>query len=255
VVLKFIDIETLKSIDIPDFRSAEPFPWINPRGFLTEAGLQTLTANMPDLALFESSFDTARKSDQAEHQRYILEYQKGLEISPVWDEFVSELLSPVYRDFVTQLLGTKHIQLRMHWHYTPNGCDVSPHCDSQLKLGSQIFYLNTKENWDAEWGGQTVLLDDNGRFETYSAPGFDDFDREWVAETMDNRSIIFGRRGNSWHGVRTINAPEGALRRVFILVYQDARPLKLFRKRMKRLLTGTVDEKKNLVHSFSRGAS
>jgi hypothetical protein len=55
---------------------------------------------------------------------------------------------------------------------------------------------------------------------------------------MDNRSIIFGRKGNSWHGVRAINAPEGVLRKVFILVYEDAHPLKLFRKRLKRLLTG-----------------
>ncbi len=55
---------------------------------------------------------------------------------------------------------------------------------------------------------------------------------------MDNHSVIFGRRGNSWHGVRTINAPEGAMRKIFILVYEDARPLKLLRKRMKRLLTG-----------------
>ena len=51
-------------------------------------------------------------------------------------------------------------------------------------------------------------------------------------------SFIFTRRGNSWHGVRAINAPEGVLRKVFILVYEDAHHLKMFRKRLKRLLTG-----------------
>jgi hypothetical protein len=57
-------------------------------------------------------------------------------------------------------------------------------------------------------------------------------------ETMDNRSVIFGRKSNSWHGVRAINAPEGRLRKVFILVYEDVHPRKMFKKRLKRFLTG-----------------
>jgi hypothetical protein len=236
--LKYIDIDTLKGIDTAAFRAVSPFPWINPQGFLTDEGLEELTAKMPDISLFESTFGYVRKNNQAEHRRYTLEYQDGLDISPAWEAFIAELLSPEYRQFASELMGTKHISLRMHWHYTPTGCDVSPHCDSQVKLGSQIFYMNTRDEWESGWGGQTVILDDHGRFSSDSAPAFDDFDQEWVAETMDNHSIIFGRRGNSWHGVRTINAPEGVMRKVFILVYEDVRPLKLFRKRMKRFLTG-----------------
>jgi hypothetical protein len=236
--LKYIDIDTLKSIDTAAFRAVSPFPWINPKGFLTDEGLDELTANMPDISLFQSTAGYTRKNSQAEHRRYALEYEDGLDISPVWEAFIAELLSPEYREFACELMGTRHVVLRMHWHYAPSGCDVSPHCDSQAKLGSQIFYLNTHDDWDPDWGGQTVILDDDGRFPTHSAPAFDDFDREWVAETMDNHSVIFGRRGNSWHGVKTINAPEGVMRKVFILVYEDARPLKLFRKRLRRFLTG-----------------
>jgi hypothetical protein len=53
---------------------------------------------------------------------------------------------------------------------------VSPHCDSPKKLGSHIFYLNTKEDWDPSWGGETLILDDGGRLPTLRA-GFDRFRR------------------------------------------------------------------------------
>jgi hypothetical protein len=236
--VKYIDIDTLKGIDATAFRAVAPFPWINPQGFLRDEGFAELAANMPDISLFESHFGYARKNNQAEHRRYTLEYEKGLDISPDWEAFIAELLSPEYRQFATQLMGTKHIGLRMHWHYTPNDCDVSPHCDSRVKLGSQIFYMNTRDDWDPTWGGQTVILDDHGRFAAESNPGFDDFDQEWVADTMDNRSIIFGRKNNSWHGVRAISAPEGKMRKVFILVYENTHPGKMFKKRLKRFVTG-----------------
>ena len=55
---------------------------------------------------------------------------------------------------------------------------------------------------------------------------------------MDNRSLIFGRKGNSWHGVRDIHCPESALRKVFIVVFQDVNPRKMLLKRAKRLVRG-----------------
>ena len=55
---------------------------------------------------------------------------------------------------------------------------------------------------------------------------------------MDNRSLIFSRRCNSWHGVRAIECPEGALRKVFIVVFEDYRPARMLAKRMSRLIKG-----------------
>lgn len=236
--MKYIDLDTLEGIDVDAFRARDPFPWTNPKGFLRDEAFDELASHMPDVSLFEPHFGYARKNQQSEHRRYTLEYKKGLDISPSWEAFIAELLSADYRQFVTQIMGTKHIGLRIHWHYTPSGCDVSPHCDSQIKLGSHIFYMNTHDDWDPAWGGQTEILDDQGRFTPKSNPSFDDFDREWVADTMDNRSIIFGRKNNSWHGVRAIDAPEGELRKVFIVVYEDTHPRKLIKKRLKRFLTG-----------------
>ena len=55
---------------------------------------------------------------------------------------------------------------------------------------------------------------------------------------MDNRSLIFGRKGNSWHGVRDIRCPEGVFRKVFIVVFQDTNPRKMLLKKGRRLFRG-----------------
>jgi hypothetical protein len=95
-----------------------------------------------------------------------------------------------------------------------------------------------------------VVLDDGGRFETGSAPAFEDFIAEYPAETADNHSLIFGRRGNSWHGVRKIHCPENHYRKVFIVVFEEYRPLRMFLKKLKRRLSGQslVTHKEGLMY-------
>jgi hypothetical protein len=232
------------AIDREAFRRRHPFPWTNPQGFLTEPGFRELCAHMPELEQFTAFFSKERKHGQKSHDRYVLEYDESLALPEPWARFIDELRSDAYRRFVRGLLGHRFVGLRFHWHYTPAGCVVSPHCDAAGKLGTQIFYLNTPQDWDPSWGGGTVILDDHGRFDPASSPDFDAFEQVAEAETMGNRSIIFGRRGNSWHGVRQIRCPEGALRKVFIVVFEDRNPYKRFIKRykplkqIKRLFTG-----------------
>ena len=157
---------------------------------------------------------------------------------PLNGDFVEELCGDRYRDFVCKLLDVSHVRFRFHWHFTPNGGEVSPHCDSKGKIGSQIFYLNTEDDWQSDWGGETVILDDKGRIEADNAPAFEDFDAEYPADTRDNRSLIFGRQGNSWHGVRRINCPENHFRKVFIVVFEEHRPMRMVAKQARRLVTG-----------------
>jgi Rps23 Pro-64 3,4-dihydroxylase Tpa1-like proline 4-hydroxylase len=149
-----------------------------------------------------------------------------------WREFVEELKGERYKRALCRLVGIRHLDLNFHWHYTPNGCSVSPHCDSKRKLGSHIFYFNTEKDWKPEWGGETVILDDRGRFRMRSAPSFDDFDAAESSTALGNHSLIFTRRGNSWHGVREIRCPEGAMRRVFIVVLNRADPFYRLRSKL-----------------------
>lgn len=219
--MKFLDFDRLHRIDPAEFQHAKPYPWINPKGALTDEGFIRLIETCPDVNKFDPFFNVPRKHGQQSHNRFTLEYRDDLDVAPEWKQFITELRSPEYMSFLERLSGRKSMTLSFHWHYTPRGCSVSPHCDGQHKIGSHIFYLNTEDDWKEEWGGQTVVLDDSGRFHRRSAPKFEDFDSALDSHTLGNYSFLFARQGNSWHGVREIRCPEGQYRKVFIVVIND----------------------------------
>ncbi len=216
--MQYLDFQRLEAIDPVAYQAREPYPWANPQGLLTDAGFAKLRETLPDVSLFERRFGVRRTAGQQPHDRFALEYTDTTPVAGPWREFIEELKGERYRRALCRLFGRPQLALNFHWHYTPNGCSVSPHCDSTRKLGSHIFYFNTAEDWDPAWGGETVLLDDAGRFSTRSAPRFEDFERASSSESLGNRSLLFTRRGNSWHGVREIRCPEGRMRKVFIVV-------------------------------------
>jgi len=225
-----LDTGHLESIATAMFRNAQPFPWLNPEGVLRAEAFERLRTQLPPLELFKESFGRKRAHGQQAHDRYSLEYRPDLPVDPVWHQFIAELNGPEYQGFLARMFATRHITLTYHWHYTPRGCSVSPHCDAKRKLGSHIFYFSTEQDWQAEWGGETLILDDKGRFARNSAPDFEDFDTEIRANAMGNRSLLFQRRGNSWHGVRPLVCPEGLLRKVFIVVVNADTPLARLRR-------------------------
>jgi hypothetical protein len=248
--ISYLNTSVLDAIDPAKFQTRAPFPWTNPQYFIRPACYRELVGNLPDLSRFNAFFGKQRKHGQRSHDRYILDYERGMELPHPWTEFVDGLCGDDYRRFICRLLNVSHVRFRFHWHFTPNGGEVSPHCDSKGKLGSQIFYLNTEDDWDWSWGGETVILDDNGQIASDSAPAFEDFAEAYPAQTKDNRSILFGRRGNSWHGVRSIDCPENYYRKVFIVVFEEYRPLKMVWKKTRRLFTGAklVTEKERLMY-------
>ena len=108
------------------------------------------------------------------------------------------------------------------------------------KLGSRIFYFNEPGKWDPSWGGETLILDDHGKFGLDSAPQFSDLETAAVPSTMGNRSLIFARKPHSWHGVRALTCPEGVYRKVFIIVPED-RALNAMHRAVKFLSLYQVD--------------
>ncbi len=219
--MNYLDYDRLEAIDAAAFQRVSPFPWINPAGLLSEAGYRHLVETLPDRSIFTRMFGVKRSHGQQPHDRYALEYHKTLPVHPHWHGFVTELQGERYGRFLRRLFGRGGIQLNFHWHYTPRGCSVSPHCDAKRKLGSHIFYFNTAEDWDPAWGGDTLILDDGGRFKRNSAPRFEDFVSAESGTSLGNVSLLFKRQGNSWHGVREILCPEDRYRKVFIVVVND----------------------------------
>ena len=216
VEASYLDVDRLQAITTESFKNADPFPWINPPGLMTDEGYQELIANLPDPENFRSSFGKRRRHGQASHDRFSLNYNRRLELPACWHQFVAELEGPAYRRFLQRMLDVDKFDLTFHWHYTPNGCDLSAHCDAEWKLGSHIFYLNTADDWDESWGGQTLILDDGGEFSHRSAPAIDDFKRVIPSTAMGNSSLLFKRTDHSWHGMYPLKQPDGVMRRVFI---------------------------------------
>lgn len=215
--MKYIDENILREIENSDFLNTKPYPWVNPEGILTQWGYRQLVEKLPDMSLFDECFDIPRNHGQKPHDRYQLIYEKGLDIPTPWKEFITELHSEKYRQFISNLFQVKKFHLRLHWQFAVAGCSVSPHCDGDRKIGSQIFYLNTPDTWDESWGGQTIVLDDDGEFDCSSSPSFDAFKKTTVAKSVDNYSFIFAKTNHSWHGMKELTSPEGKMRKVFIV--------------------------------------
>jgi hypothetical protein len=182
------------------------------------------------VSLFTSHFGETRLAGQQNHDRFSLPYRDDLPLAAPWKAFVAELRGTGYETFVRRLIGARSFELSFVWHYTPQGCSVSPHCDSRRKLGSHIFYFNTEQDWDPAWGGDTLILDDGGRFKDRSAPQFEEFERIAATEALGNRSLLFARKEHSWHGVRTLTCPQGLLRKIFIVVINRYSPLDRVRR-------------------------
>ncbi|MGC3871828.1 hypothetical protein ACPF7Z_00990 [Halomonas sp. GXIMD04776] len=229
--MNYLDFDALTKLDAKKFQTQTPYPWINPHGLLTEEGFHALQSSMPGVERFEKNLGEMRHLDQRPHDRLFLEYTPDMALSPHWHAFMAELQGLRYRRFMARILGTNVFHMHFHWHYTPASCPVSPHCGDQRKIGSHIFYFNDGDDWQPEWGGQNVMLNDRGRFVTNSAPAFEDFDEAIESRAMGNYSLIFSRRGNSWHGVREVTCPPGHYRKVFVVVIREASRLNRFTAR------------------------
>ena len=229
--MPYLDRHRLNTIDPAAFQAREPYPWINPQGLLTLEGYHTLLEHLPTQEQFTPSFGKPRAHGQRSHDRFLLAYHDSLPVAQAWKDFITELRGPTYQNFLSRLLGTRAFALRFHWHYTPRGCSISPHCDAQDKLGSHIFYFNTEQDWDPSWGGQTLLLDDGGRFPRNSAPHIEDFDSVSASHAIGNSSLLFARNGSSWHAMRPLQCPADRLRKVFIVVVSRFGPV----ERIKRI--------------------
>ena len=215
---QYLDIDRLESIDASDFRARSPYPWANPDNLLTEEGYRSLLENMPDVSQFTREFGKERRGNQAPHDRYTFEYTEGMDVPEPWQDFIDELRGDRYRAAIGRLFNAKNPEFRFHWHYAPPSCSVSPHCDAKREFGAHIWYFNSEEEWDPAWGGDTLVLDDGGRFQPDSAPAFEDFDQVISCRSTGNWSAIIERSERGWHGVREITCPEGLMRRVFIVV-------------------------------------
>lgn len=230
--MTLIDADQLRAIDADDVLARKPFPFLHAEKLVTDDAYRELRDTLPPKEMFSPVFGRRRPGGQKPHDKYVLQYKRDREYPEPWMKLIDELKHGPYQDFIARLLGHDKFLLHFHWFYTPTGCSVSPHCDASWKYASHIFYLNTEDDWDASWGGDTLILDDSGRMRSRTAPNFDDFDDEISSPSLGNRSLIFLRGDHSWHGVRELKAPEGKFRKVFIVEVRQNGPIMKLRTAM-----------------------
>ena len=209
-------------MDASAFQHQRPYPWVNPSGLVTEDGFKELRENLPQLSLFRKTFDKQRKYGQKSHDRYALKYDDATSarLPAVWREFIAELRGDEYASFLRRTLKARNFNLSFFWFFTPRGCSVSPHCDHINKVGAHLFYLNSEDEWDPAWGGETEVLVPRGKLKRASAPEFSDFARTIPSKTTGTHTFLFKRTRNSWHGVREIDCPAGHMRKLFMVSIQ-----------------------------------
>lgn len=104
-------------------------------------GYQRLREPLPDVTRFTLDFGKNRRDGKQSHDRFALDYHDDLNVAQPCKEFVTELRGKKYQAFLCRLLNVRSLKLRFLWHYTPNGCSVSPHCGVELKLATEISCL------------------------------------------------------------------------------------------------------------------
>lgn len=226
-----VAVSSLSPLPEAAFQNRSPIEWSELSGFLTQDAFQALHRDFPPLDRFIKQVGMARSFDQRPHDRYHLAYGSSIykdadagagvisheELAPSWQAFINELEGEGYRRFIAQLFGVEEYEVRYAWHVAFTGCEVSPHLDGPKKLGTQLFYFNTAEDWKPEWGGSTSFL--YGKKVARMNPEVAEFERAVSTSIIDNRSCIFKNGLDAWHAVLPLTCPEGSYRRLFTVVF------------------------------------
>jgi len=207
-----------------DFQTRKPYPWMICKDIFHEEGLVELQENMPDKSLYTYENGWERIGGQKPHVRHGLLYKNGMSLPQPWLAFIEELQGTNYRNFIKRMFKVDRFDLVFYWQLTGRGSSVSPHCDSVKKIGSHIFYLNTSDDWDTQWGGATLVLDDSQKYEADSNPDFDDLKIIATSESIMNSSLLFARTDHSWHGVKKLECPENIHRKLFTVIVNKRAP-------------------------------
>ncbi|MGD1912916.1 MAG: hypothetical protein ACFB2X_19340 [Rivularia sp. (in: cyanobacteria)] len=236
---RFLNYELLESFVANSFTYNDRYPWFNFYQFLTAEGFQKLYDDFPSLELFEKHVDIQRNYTQRPHNRYYLAYEESIytgnnksgkgtikheDLPETWQVFIEELkTNKDYENFMKSLFDVSEFVIRYAWHMGFNGSEVSPHLDGPEKIGTHIFYFNTTQDWNPDWGGSILALE--GKSTDTMNPDFTEFTSATSAQILDNHSFLFKNTSEAWHGVKALTCPEGKYRRLFNVIYEyvDAR--------------------------------
>ncbi len=198
----------------------KPFPHIVIDNFFEEDVAQYIYNNFPLMSEMPNVFKEP------------MSYKGQLsDVDGKWPRFSSifeELQSDKFRNFLSKLSGIDNlisdpILAGGGLHQSPRSGFLDIHVDANFHpLNKElhrrlniIIYIN--KGWQSQWGGGLELWNDIG-----NKPGT-------TGETIEpkfNRAVIFSTTRTSWHGVQSVNCPDGHSRKSLALYYYtQTRPL------------------------------
>ncbi len=218
--MEYLNRACIEGVAPETFQKRQPYPWIDLQDSLTPMGFADLRRTLPEASMCEKKVGVKRAYGQGYQDRFLLHYLPGMAMAEPWRKFIAELQGDAYQSFLHRMFGLparKRLILTMEWYYAWQGCAVPPHCDARRKLATHLFYFNTPEDWDSSWGGEVLILDDEGRWKAHSGPTFDDLRVSASIDPRGNGSLLFQRTEHSWHGVRPLGPPADHLRKLFVV--------------------------------------
>jgi len=103
--VQYLNQSAIEGVSTDVFQKRQPYPWTNITGTLNADGFQVLRECLPEVSLFERKVGIKRAYGQGPHDRSILHYTPGLELSGPWKEFLGELHGETYQLFLRRMLA------------------------------------------------------------------------------------------------------------------------------------------------------
>lgn len=236
----------------------EPFPIGLAKPIMSEEAYRGLLDAYPPVELFEYIPKVGHKYCLSEKYNP-KQYHEWIASHKVWKNFYDWIKSDDFVWGVLDHLKAKHIDLgfkrlsgsgrlkrniknlvRGKWWKAPaklsarfefsmlpaeGGC-VTPHTDNPDKIVTMVVSMAREGEWDPAYGGGTEVNRHkvpelsfnrmNGKAE------FEDMERLDCFEFEPNQCVLFVKTFNSWHCVRPMHGPKGAMRRTLTINIETA---------------------------------
>ena len=209
------DLEDLSRELSPEFRSAEPFPYVVIDGLISNRALRLVEREFPTQSSMSIQYRSRNENKSAE--------QSWDRIGGRTQQLLSLLNSAAFLDFLEELSGIRGLIADTRLiggglHQIGEGGKLDVHADFNYFEATRLhrrlnvlLYLN--RDWKREWGGQLELWTHDLAFCQKSI------------EPLFNRMVIFATTSTSFHGhPKPLTCPPDVTRRSLALYYYTAYP-------------------------------
>jgi hypothetical protein len=136
-------------------------------------------------------------------------------------------LSKLFRGVASGRLPAIEAPVRVRWEFSAlpaHGGNVIPHTDSPMQYVTYVISMVDRDEWNPEWGGGTDILKTKDPARGYNlmnkAMPYDETITLDTVPYRNNQGMLFVKTYDSLHGVKTMEGPEGVLRKTVTVIIE-----------------------------------